>query len=99
MNTKGPIKEVTLDSDIAQDIITELSHRAETLKKREELSQESFHDWFCETLKIIANGLGFAIANIAEITMDFAYSFKEGFREGVNKAKKNSYRYRMQHKD
>ncbi|MDO4334179.1 MAG: hypothetical protein Q4C58_16055 [Eubacteriales bacterium] len=94
MATIDEKRAVTLESPEIQDLLSEVMSRSETIKKREELSVESFRDWFCEIIEIIASKMGYVIQNLKEIPLDFAYSFGKGFSAGMENAKKNSYRYR-----
>ena len=47
-------KEVTVESPEIQQLLDEVLNRSETIKKRNELSEESFRDWLCRTIEIIA---------------------------------------------
>lgn len=94
MDTNDEKKEVTIETPEIQDLISEVMSRTEIIRKREELSAESFRDWLCEIIEIIAGKMGYVIQNLKEIPLDFAYSFGKGFSAGMENAKKNSYRYK-----
>ncbi|MBQ2633257.1 MAG: hypothetical protein IJF88_01590 [Oscillospiraceae bacterium] len=87
-------KELSFDSPEIQELFADVMARSEAIKKRQELSDYSFRVWICEVITAIANKMGYVVRNlIIEIPADLAYSFKKGFSAGIDKAKKNSYRY------
>lgn len=87
-------KEVTVESPEIQQLLNEVLNRSETIKKRNELSEESFRDWLCRTIEIIAEKMGYIISNLKEIPLDIGYSFGKGFKAGIEKSRQNSYRYK-----
>ena len=87
-------KEITVDSPEFQSLLDEVMSRTETLKQREQLSEESFRTWVCGVIKMVADRMGYVILNLIEIPLDLCYSFKEGFLEGAKRARENSYRNR-----
>ncbi len=87
-------RTITIDSPEFQDLYNELSQRADTMRKREELSDESFRVWFCNAIKDFAANLGYQIQNLYEFSLDVGYSFKKGFKAGREQAKRNSIRYK-----
>ena len=76
-------KEVTVESPEIQQLLDEVLNRSETIKKRNELSEESFRDWLCRTIEIIAEKMGYIISNLKEIPLDIGYSFGKGFKAGI----------------
>ena len=62
-------KEVTVESPEIQQLLDEVLNRSETIKKRNELSEESFRDWLCRTIEIIAEKMGYIISNLKEIPL------------------------------
>ena len=85
-------REITVQSPEFQALYEEISSRAETLRKREELSNVSFRYWLCEAIEKLASQLGYYIQNIYEFTLDMGYSFQKGFAAGREQAKNKAYR-------
>lgn len=90
-NEKRPI---TFDDPEFKSLMSEVMNQSEAIKKREALSEESFRDWLCEVIAVLAEKLGYVIQNLKEIPLDMAYSFNKGFQAGRERARQNSYRYR-----
>ncbi|MBQ9886650.1 MAG: hypothetical protein IJM37_07325 [Lachnospiraceae bacterium] len=90
------MNEITIESPEFQAMYEEISKRAEAIRKREELSEESFRKWICEAVETLAKKMGYHIQNIYEFTLDMEYSFKKGFNAGREAARKNSYRNRKE---
>lgn len=89
--------ELTFQSPEIQNLLADIMEQSNAIKKREELSADSFRLWLCETITAIAQRLGYTVRNLLiDIPADIAYSFGKGFKAGVEKARRNSYRYRDQ---
>ncbi len=87
-------KDITIESPEFQEMYEEISALAETKRKREMLSEDSFRTWLCSAIQLLAAQLGYCIQNLYEFTMDMSYSFKKGFEAGRDKARKKSIRNR-----
>ena len=85
-------REITIQSPEFQALYEEISARADTIRKREELSEISFRDWLCTAIEELASQLGYHIQNIYEFTLDMGYSFQKGFKAGRERAKDRAYR-------
>lgn len=83
----------TLDPEFAE-ILRELDAQGDAVRKRRELSEESYRLWLYSALKEIATGLGYVIQNMAEFFRDMGDGFRTGFAEGRERAKQNSIRAR-----
>lgn len=100
MNTDVEKQEITMNSPEMQNLITAMLERSETIKKRNEMTRESFHKWFCQIIVIIADKMGYYIKNVViEIPLDLIYSFGKGFSNGMQRAKESSFRYIDRHKE
>ena len=87
-------KDITIDSPEFKALYDEVRQRAETIRKREELSDKSFKDWLCDTIEVLAKELGYHIQNIYEFALDIGDAFNNGFEAGRLRAKQNAYRKR-----
>ncbi len=100
MNTDAEKREVTIESPEIQGIISELLERSETIKKRDEMTKESFREWFCHVIVVVADKMGYYIRNlVVDIPLDMLYSFRKGFSTGLKRAKESSCRYKDSHKE
>lgn len=89
-------RPITFEDPEFKSLMSEIMKQSEAIQKRDTLSEDSFRDWLCEVIVVLADKLGFIIQNLKEIPMDMAYSFNKGFQAGRERAKQNSYRYRNQ---
>lgn len=87
-------KDITIESPEFKALYDEVAQRAEAIRKREELSDNSFRDWICDAIRILAEQLGYHIQNLYEFTLDMADAFATGFEAGRRRAKENAYRKR-----
>ena len=85
---------ITFESPEFQSLLSEVMRQKEAVTKMEEMTEESFRDWLCDIITILADRLGYVIQNLREIPMDMAYSFNKGFKNGRERARQNSYRSR-----
>ena len=85
-------REITIQSPEFQALYEEISLRAETIRRREEMSEISFREWLCKAIEELASKLGYHIQNIYEFTLDMGYSFQKGFNAGRERAKNRAYR-------
>lgn len=87
-------RSITFESPEFQSLLSEVMKQKEAATKIEELTEESFRDWLCDIIAILADRLGYVIQNLKEIPMDMVYSFNKGFQKGRERARQNSYRNR-----
>lgn len=91
INEKRPI---TFEDPEFKNLMSEIMSQSEAIKKRKTMSEESFRDWLCDIIAVLADRLGFVVQNLKEIPMDMLYSFNKGFNAGRERAKQKSYRNR-----
>ncbi len=86
------MKTITTSDPEFTDILRELSVQGDAIRKRRELSEDSFRLWLYSAINEIADRLGYVLQNAVEFVRDMADGFQKGIAEGRERARSSSIR-------
>lgn len=87
-------KVITPQDPEIKEVLDELIARSDAIAEAKKLGQASFREWLCLQIKEIGDALGYIIQGLAVFVEDIGYSFHKGFKEGRERAKGKSIKYR-----